>query len=197
MLSGRGLHAGTPATKDTLQWVDDNEDGLVESSELTVIPGAAATPSQTFERNALGFDAQAHWCVCKIGKGMAFVEGVISTNLDRGLVYADPIASSRDLRQIGISIGAVQALGDYALVGLRYDHYDADRDASEREGVTFVGIHKKFSTLSVMATGRLPGKDARLLAQYDHEQNPFGRSDSGMPTTRADDRVTLRAQVGF
>jgi hypothetical protein len=33
--------------------------------------------------------------------------------------------------------------------------------------------------------------------QYDRERNPFGRGDDGAPTTRADDRVTLRAQVGF
>jgi hypothetical protein len=194
-ITGRGLHAGSPATKDDLQWVDDNQDGLVQTTELTVVPGVAATPSQTFERDAIGFDAQAPWCVCTIGTGYAFVEGVLATNLDRGLVYADPIASSRDLRQLGVAVGVVQNLGRYAAVGVRYDRYDADRDASEREGVMLVGVDKVFSTLGIMATARW--HDARFLAQYDHERNPFGRGDNGAPATLSDDRVTLRAQVGF
>jgi len=194
-LAGSGLHRGTPATKDQLQWVDENQDGIVQTTELQVVPGAAATPSQTFDRNALGFDVAAHWCLCKLGTGVAFAEAVLATNLDRGLVYADPIATTRDLRHLGFAIGAVQNLGDHAAVGVRYDRYDADRDALEREGVAIVGIDKVFSTLSVMASGRW--NDARLLVQYDHERNPFGRGDNGMPTTRDADRVTARAQVGF
>jgi len=192
-ITGQGLHAGSPATKDQLQWVDDNQDGLVQATELTVVPGTAATPSQTFERNAIGFDAQAHWCICKIGTGFAYVEGVIATNMDRGLIYADPIASSRDLRQLGFVVGVVQNLGRYASVGARYDRYDADRDANEREGLMLVGVDKVFSTLGVMATARW--RNAHILAQYDHEQNPFGRGDNGAPTTRSDERVTIRAQV--
>jgi hypothetical protein len=89
----------------------------------------------------------------------------------------------------------VQNLGDHAAVGVRYDRYDADRDAFEREGVAIVGVDKIFSTVSVMAGSRWQG--ARLLVQYDHERNPFGRADNGMPATREADRVTLRAQVGF
>ncbi len=200
-ITGRGLHPGTPGTKDELQWVDENQDGIVQITEIQVVSGMTATPSQTFDRDALGIDIAVHWCICVIGTGTAFAEGAIATNLDRGLVYADPIATSRDLRQLGWAIGVVQNLGDHAAVGIRYDRYDADRDALEREGVAIVGIHKTFSTLSVMAQGhRLATgywNDARLVAQYDHERNPFGRADDGAPITRADDRVTLRAQVGF
>jgi hypothetical protein len=194
-ITGRGLHPGTPGTKDELQWVDENQDGIVQTTEIQVISGMTATPSQTFERNALGLDLAVHWCICKLGTGAAFAEAAISTNLDRGLVYADPIASSRDLRQFGFAVGVVQNLGDHATLGVRYDRYDADRDALEREGVAIVGVHKLFSTLSIMASARW--QDARFLVQYDRERNPFGRGDDGAPTTRADDRVTLRAQVGF
>jgi hypothetical protein len=194
-LTGSGLHAGTPPTKDELQWVDENQDGLVQTTELQVVPGTAGTPSQTFDRNALGFDVAVHWCLCVIGTGAAFAEVALATNLDRGVVYADPIATSRELRHLGYAIGVVQNVGDYAQVGVRYDRYDADRDAFEREGVDLVGIDKVFSTVSVMASGHL--QTSRLLVQYDHERNPFGRNDAGMPTTRAADRVTLRAQVGF
>jgi hypothetical protein len=194
-LAGTGLHAGTPPTKDQIQWVDENGDGIVQITEIHNIPGSPGEPSQTYSRNALGVDAQVHWCFCVIGNGTAFFEGVLAQNLDRGLVYADPIATSRDLRHLGFAIGFVQELGTYALVGARYDRYDADRDASQQAGVMLVGVDKVFSTLSVMATGHW--HDARLLVQYDRQRNPFGRADDGTPTTRAADRVTVRAQVGF
>jgi hypothetical protein len=194
-ITGKGLHPGTPPTKDDIQWVDDNQDGIVQSTEIRVVPGSAGEPSVPFDHDALGADVTLHWCLCVVGTGAAYAEAVIATNLDRGVVYADPIATSRDLRQLGFAVGAVQNLGAHAAVGVRYDRYDADRDAMEREGVDVVGIHKVFSTLSVMATGRW--KDARVLVQYDHERNPFGRGDDGMPRTRAADRVTVRAQVGF
>jgi hypothetical protein len=194
-LAGKGLHPGAPPTKDELQWIDENQDGIVQTPELQVIPGMTGTPSETFDRNAIGADVQVHWCLCVIGVGTVFAEAVIATNLDRGIIYADPIATTRDLRQLGFSIGVVQRLGGYALVGARYDRYDADRDAFEREGVDLVGIDKVFSTVSIMASGTF--RDVRMLAQYDHETNPFGRGDDGAPTTRAADRVTVRVQVGF
>ena len=135
------------------------------------------------------------WCLCAIGTGYAFVEGTIATNLDRGLAYADPIHSARDIRELGFVIGIVQHLGDNALVGVRFDRYDADRDAHQVLGAVNVGTQQRFQTLSVMASGEWSG--ARLMAQYDHATNPFGRDDSGAIVSRRDDRVTLRAQVGF
>ncbi len=194
-LTGTGLHAGTPATKDELQWVDENQDGIVQTTELQVVPGATATPSQSFDRSALGVDVQVHWCICRLGNGTAFAEAALATNLDRGLIYADPVAASRDYRELGFAVGAVQDLGPHAQAGVRYDRYDGDRDVVKRLGVAIVGEHKLFSTLSVMVTGRW--QDARLLVQYDHERNPFGRDDNGMAITRSAERLTLRAQVGF
>jgi len=194
-LSGTGLHAGTPPTKDGIQWVDDNQNGFVDPTEIQIVAGSPGTPSQRFARRALGADLQVHWCVCVIGKGTAFFEAALATNLDRGVVYSDPIAVSRDLRQLGVVVGAVQELGAHVVVGARYDRYDADRDARDREGAALVSAHKRFSTLAVMASARW--NDARLTLEYDHERNPFGRGDDGAPATRAADRVTLRAQVGF
>ena len=194
-LAGSGFHAGSPATKDDLQWTDDNGDGLVNASELTVVPGSPATPSAKYDRTALGGDLAVHWCFCRLGEGVAYVEAVVATNLDRGVIYADPVASSRDLRHAGFQLGVVQTVTKYARVGVRYDRYDADRDANEVEGVHLVGIDKTFTTLSLMASAHW--HDARLLAEYDHERNPFGRGDDGTPTTRASDRLTLRAQVEF
>lgn len=194
-LSGTGLHAGTPPTKDGIQWVDDNQNGFVDPTEIQIVQGSPGEPSQSFARNALGADLQVHWCVCAIGNGTAFFEVALATNLDRGVVYSDPIAVSRDVRQLGVVVGAVQEVGAHVVVGARYDRYDADRDARDREGAALINVHKRFSTVAVMASGRW--HDARLTLEYDHEHNPSGRGDDGAPATRAADRVTLRAQVGF
>ena len=194
-LAGTGLSPGVAPTKDGIQWVDDNQNGRVDPTEIQIIPGSPGTPSQRFSRDALGADLQVHWCLCVLGTGTAFLEAAIATNLDRGLVYADPVASSRDLRQLGVALGAVQELGPHLQVGARYDRYDADRDAMDREGAALINAHKVFSTLAVMAAARW--SDARITVEYDRERNPFGRGDDGAPTTRAADRVTLRAQVGF
>src|SRR5262249_61936733 len=102
---------------------------------------------------------------------------------------------SRGVRERGCVGGAVQGPGDHATAGIRYDRYDADRDAAEREGLDFVQTHQVFSTLAVMAAARW--SNARLILEYDHNRNPFGRDDAGMPATVSADRVTLRAQVGF
>ncbi|MDB4956584.1 MAG: phosphate-selective porin [Myxococcales bacterium] len=194
-LTGSGLHAGTPPTKDQLQWVDENQDGIVQTTELQVIPGMVGTRSQSFHHNAIGVDAAVHWCLRGLGHGVAFFEGALSTNLDRAVIYADPIAQSRDLRELGYALGVVQDLGDHALAGVRYDRYDADRDASQRAGVGLVTTNQVFSTLALMAAARW--NTVRLIAEYDHARNPTGRSDSGVPTTSASDRVTVRAQVEF
>jgi len=194
-LSGTGLHPGTPAIKDSIQWVDDNQNGRVDPTELQIIPGSPGEPSQTFSRSALGGDLQLHWVLDALGDGAAFFEIVAASNLDRGVVYSDPVSLSRDGRQLGITVGAVQRITEHARVGVRYDRYDADRDAHDREGVALVNVHKVFSTLAVNATAEW--HDARVTVEYDHERNPFGRGDGGAPITRAADRVTLRAQVGF
>jgi hypothetical protein len=170
-------------------------DGLIQVTELMDVPGSPGEPSQQFKRDALDLDATWHWCICALGTGMLQFEGAIAKNLDRGVIYADPIARSRDVRELGFSLALEQELGPWALAGVRYDRYDADRDAAERDGVTTVYTHEVFSTLSVMAAAKW--KTARLTLQYDHATNPFGRSDSGAPTTERADRVTVRGQVEF
>lgn len=194
-LTGTGLSPGTPSTKDELQWIDANQDGIVQTTELVTVPGGPGMPSQTFDRKAVGADIAAHWCICVIGTGTAFAEGVLATNLDRGLVYADPVRAGRDIRHAGFALGVVQNVSDNASVGVRYNRYVGDRDTSEQLGSSLVTTHEVFSTLSFVVTGMW--NKARLMAQYDHERNPFGRGDDGMPATRDADRLTLRAQVGF
>src|SRR5262249_9664548 len=104
-LAGAGLHPGTPPTKDQIQWVDENQEGIVQTTELQVTPGMAGEPSQPFGHDGLGADLAVHWCLCALGRGYAFAEGVIARNLDRGAVYADPVKRSRDLRELGVVVG--------------------------------------------------------------------------------------------
>ena len=194
-VTGATLSPGTPPTKDQLVWVDEDGDGQVSPSEIQVIAGSPGQPSQPFDHRALGADLRVDWCLCALGTGYAFFEGAIATNLDRGLVYADPIKRSRDVRELGFAVGVVQHVGETALVGVRFDRYDADRDATEIQGGANVGNQQRFQTVSIMASGMWSG--ARILGQYDHATNPFGRDDTGAIVSRRDDRITLRAQVGF
>ncbi|HEY1558276.1 MAG TPA: hypothetical protein VGF94_25795 [Kofleriaceae bacterium] len=194
-LDGSDLDPGTPPTKDQLVWVDENGDGIVQPTELQVIPGSPGEPAGSFDHRALGADARVEWCLREAGQGEAFFEGAVATNLDRGVYYADPVATGRDLRELGWMAGVVQHAGPHAFAGVRYDTYDADRDATSRVGLDLVGAHRIYSTWAVLAAA-VRGT-ARLSVEYDRVRNPFGLSDTGLPTTRADDRVTLRVQAEF
>jgi len=194
--TGRGFHAGVPATKDLIQWEDSNADGVVDNTtEIQVIPGAPATPSESFKRFAVGADLRATITLPVLGDLHLRGEVVRASNLDRGLFVSDPVATSRDLRQLGYYAGASQEITRWALVGVRYDHYDPDADAREQEPFAVVPRDLSMSTWSFSAAGRT--RVARLVAQYDHRRNALGRDASGRPTTLADDSFTLRAEVRF
>ncbi len=195
-LSGTGFHPGDPASKDELVWIDNNEDGMVQTSEIVVVPGRPATPSETFDRHALGGDAAAAFNLRWLGWLTVSAEAVVAENLDRGLMIADPVSATRDLREVGWSVGVVQELTRHAMAGIRYDRYDPDRDASEARGAEVVPVDARYSTLSIMGAWRWRDR-ARFTLEYDHNDNPLGRSDSGEPTRLAADRVTLRGQVSF
>jgi len=194
-LSGTALHPGIAPTKDQLVWNDENGDGTVQPSELEEIPGSPGEPSQTFHHNGFGADLSVHYCLCVLGKGVVFAEGAIATDLDRGVLYADPVANARELRELGYTVGFVQNVRERADFGVRYDYYNGDRDAHQTLGVAIVNTHEVFSTLSFMVAGIWHGM--RLTAQYDRNRNPFGRGDDGAPITREADQFALRMQVGF
>jgi hypothetical protein len=194
-LTGSGLHPGTPATKETLTWVDQNEDGLVQTTELLVVPGAPATPSEAFDRNAIGADVELGWCLCVLGKGRVSAEVVLATNLDRGVEYADPTVADRDLRELGWHVQVVQGITPHAQLAARWESYRPDRDAFEIRGNAVVPTDPRYRVITVAAEGHHGA--ARVLLQYDHDTNPRGRALDGAPTTRASDRITLRGQVTF
>lgn len=206
-VTGRGFHEGTQSTKDTLVWRDLNENGLVDGTEIQVIPGQASTPSEGFKRFAVGADLRVDYRVPILGAGAVFGEIVRGSNMDRGVLPADPVASGRDLRELGWEIGATQSITRWGAVGVRYDRYDPDADARDQAGVTQVPADRSQSTWAFAAALRDPhfvafsptrqAFGSRFVVEYDHVQNARGRSETGAPATLKDDRVTLRFEVSF
>jgi hypothetical protein len=194
-LSGRGFHKGRTAATDQIVWRDLNEDGVVDPIELQSIAGAPAEPSATFKRFAVGADLRVYIQLPVLGELAVRGEIIRGSNLDRGVMVADPVAATHDLRELGWYVGAVQEVTRWAQVGVRYDRYNPDADASEREPFALVPRDPSFSTWSFMVAGRLPF--GRLVAQYDLRTNALGRDVAGNPTTLADDSFTLRAEARF
>jgi hypothetical protein len=194
-LFGSALHPGTAATKDELSWQDGNEDGLVEVSELGVIAGTPATPSRAFDHFALGADARLRVALPLLGELTVRAELIRAQNLDRAIEPADPVATGRDLRELGWIVGIAQELTPLAQVALQYDAYDPDADARGERGAAIVPRDARYSTWSFAASLRLP--PLRVMAQYDHQQNALGRGPNGEPASLDDDGLTLRAELVF
>lgn len=193
--TGRGLHPGTPTTKDRLVWRDDNGDGLVQSSEVQVIPGTSATPSQEFQRFALGADASVALRWAPDAELNLCAEVVQASNLDRGLEVADPVSAGYDVREFGWYVRVTQEITRWGLLGVRYDRYDPDADASEQSAAQLVPRDRSYSTLALL--GMLRYESARLAFEYDLNRNQLGRDSSGAPTNLKSDSFTVRAQVKF
>jgi hypothetical protein len=195
-LKGTGFHPGTPATKDVLSWRDQNEDGIVEMSEIQVIAGRAATPSQNFSRFAIGADARVDATVPRLGAVALFGEVVWAANLDRSIVPADPVAAGRDLREFGWVVGLSQEITRYAAVGLRYDFYNPDVDGFRQTPIAIAPKDLSFRTwTAAISLGGVSRN--RLVLEYQHNRNALAIASDGSPTTLATDTVTLRGQVAF
>jgi hypothetical protein len=195
-LAGTGLHVGQRPTKDTLAWRDQNEDGVAQAVELTVIPAQPSEPSSSFARSALGADARAVTAVP--GLGALLVEGEITfaVNLDRGFAVADPVATGRDQRGLGWRVLVTQELTTWATVGVRYDEYNPDLDALNERAGRVLATDATVATWAFAAAVRLPAR-ARLLVEYAHEDNALGRTTAGVPTTLPADRMLARVEVVF
>lgn len=194
-LTGRGFSRGVAPTKDQISWRDENGDGVVDVQELSVLPGSPAIPSEGFQRFALGADARAHVTVPVLGELTLRAELVRGKNLDRGISAADPVAATRDLRELGVSLSGSQELTKWSMIGVRYDSYDPDADASEQLPFSRVPRDNTRATWAFMAMARY--KKARLVLEYDRRTNRLGREPSGQPASLDDDSFTIRAVVGF
>jgi len=197
-LYGTGFHKGTPATKPGLQWIDSNEDGVIDSNELRPVPGRAAEPSINFPRHALGADLLVAGTT-GIGRTTAYGELYYARDLDRAILPADPTgaigAVGRSYRELGWYVALMQDIGAHATVGARYDYYNPDRDASDRQLGMVVPNDASYSTLALVAALRSPS--GRLIVEYDINRNHLGRAASGLPTNLMDNVFAIRGEASF
>lgn len=192
-LGGSGFHPGTSATKATLQWQDTNQNGVVDPGEIIGVPGQAATPSQTFPHWGLGVDLELRLQTA-LGRALLYGEAYVGSNLDRGLLIADPVALGTNLREFGWYVAYVQEVTRYGLVGLRVDAYNPNGDATTQIGGTVLPLDQTITTWSPLVALVLPDR-ARLLFEYDHILNHEGIDWRGVPTDLPKDQWTLRLQV--
>ena len=106
-----------------------------------------------------------------------------------------PGACRRDVRELGFYAGLTQEITRWALIGVRYDRYDPDSDASEQQAGVRVPKDSSYSTVAVTAAFRWA--PARVIFEYDHNHNALGRSAGGLPTTLGDDLFAVRGEVMF
>jgi hypothetical protein len=191
-LSGTGFHPGTPATKNSVQWTDRNENGVLDPSELSAVLGKAAQPSKNFGRFGYGADLQLAIDMPVIGTTVRYGEAYWATNLDRGILPADPIAVSRDYRELGGYGALTQELGSYAIVGVRWDYYRSDLDSINQSKGLMVPSSNAMQTLALVVAGRALG--GRLSLEYDLNDNHSGIDTNGAPTKLSDNTLTLRGQ---
>lgn len=190
--NGTGFSPGRDATKDTITWIDDNNNGFAEPHEIQGVTGSAAVPSKTFRRWAVGIDLG----VAKrtvLGVTRVAGEAVAASNLDRGLLVSDPVLSGADIRQLVLSLSAVQQISDYVLVGFRAAYYDPNSDVFEQRAGVFHLKDEAYWVLSPTLGLTLP--HGRLVGQYDVVADHLARDDRGVPTNAKNDQLTIRLQV--
>lgn len=192
-LRGRGFSPGADASKSGLQWQDLNDDGVIETIELTPIQAGVAKPSQNFDRWAAGADLRLHYR-SPLGVTEVFGEFMLGSNMDRNQYFADPTLAKIDQRELGFYAGALQDLGPYAVVGFRYDVYDPNSNAFDKREGLLLPFSEAIKTASPLVGLALPDR-ARLVFQYDIVRNALARTAQGVPTDLKANVWTLRLQV--
>jgi hypothetical protein len=194
-LRGTGFHAGTAATKATIQWNDTNGNGAPDPGETMIIPGTNAQASQNFSRFAFGGDLRLGLEIPTLGATMIYGELVLAKNLDRALLIADPVSFGRDYRELGVYGGITQELGPSGMIGVRYDFYNPDADSTNQVMGAQLPTALSYQTLSIAAA--LRGPSGRLIAELDLNRNHNGRDINGNPANLADNAFFVRGEVSF
>jgi hypothetical protein len=192
-LRGRGFSPGTDASKSGLQWQDLNDDGVIETIELTPIQAGAARASQNFDRWATGADLRAQYR-SSLGVTKVFGEFTVASNMDRNQYFADPIQAKIDQRELGFSVSATQDITPYAVVGFRYDYYDPNSNVFDKRQGLLLPYSEAIKTASPLVGLTLPDR-ARLVFQYDFVRNALARTALGVPTDLKANVWTVRLQV--
>ncbi len=190
--NGTGFSPGRDATKDSVTWIDDNNNGFAEPHELQGVTGSAAVPSHNFRRWALGLDLGVSQRTV-LGLTRVSGEAIAASNLDRGLLVSDPILSGADIRQLVLSMSAVQQISDYGLLGFRAAYYDPNSDVFEQRAGVFHIKDEAYWVLSPTVGVTLP--HGRLLGQYDVVVDHLARDERGVPTDAKNNQLTIRLQV--
>ncbi len=193
LLRGQGFHPGSSAGKNQLVWRDLNENAVVDQGEVSGSPGQSATPSQNFDRWAVGFDAQLRWR-SPLGWSSLWGELTLASNLDRSYLPADPVQTGVDVRHLGYYAAFSQEIGRHGLVALRYDVYDPNADFFARRAGKLVPTSQAVRTVSPAVGLLLPGQ-GRLIFQYDIVRDLLAKDERGVPTDLKNNRLTLRLQV--
>lgn len=189
---GQGFSHGVPGSKDSLQWVDINNNGVVESSEIQGVTASSALPSRNFERWAAALDFSTRFPT-PIGLLRIGAEAYLASNMDRGVLPSDPVVLGGDAVALGGSLYLTSQIGDYVLVGVRSAYYDPNSNLIEQRAGTFHLQDQSFIELSPSVAVML--ESVRLSAEYDWLWDHLGRSSTGVPTDARNDRFTLRLQV--
>jgi Phosphate-selective porin O and P len=192
-LRGRGFSPGTDATKSGLQWTDLNDDGSVESNELSPVPAGVAAPSQNYDRWAAGADLRVS-LRSPIGVTKVYGEVLLGSNMDRNQYFANPILTGIDQRELGYYVAALQDITPYAEIGFRYDTYDPNSNAFDKRGGRLLPFSQAIRTASPLVGLTLPDR-ARLVFQYDVVRNALARTAQGVPTDLKANVWTIRLQV--
>jgi hypothetical protein len=192
-LRGRGFSPGTDATKSGLQWQDLNDDGIIETIELTPISAGVATPSQNFDRWATGADLRAQYR-SSLGVTKLYGEFMLGSNMDRNQYFANPVLSKIDQRELGFYVGVTQDITPYGIVGFRYDYYDPNSNLFDKREGLLLPYSEAIKTASPLVGLQLPDR-ARLVFQYDIVRNALARTALGVPTDLKANVWTIRLQV--
>jgi len=196
-LKGKGFSPGQEATENSLQWLDFNNDGVIQAtSEIIAVPGRAAIPSRNFNRWGVNGDIAFAIHTKRTGSTRVYGELAMGSNLDRGMFVSDPILAGGNLRQVAGYAAILQDVTRYGIVGFRYDYYDPNADQLDTRLGRAVPASANIQTFSPVAGLRLPGR-GRLLVQYDVVVDHLGRDAIGEPTDLRNNRLTVRLQGEF
>jgi hypothetical protein len=100
------------------------------------------------------------------------------------------------LREFGWVVGASQEFTSWVGLGVRYDFYNPDVDASRQTPTVLVPRDVSFRAWTFTLSWGGFAHD-RLMLEYQHNRNALGVASDGSPTTLAADTLTLRGQMVF
>jgi hypothetical protein len=192
VLNGRGYHPGADATKNTIVWRDQNEDGSFNPGEFQAVPGKAAVPAQNFDRWALGADLGFE-IESMLGSSKLYAELSAGSNMDRNVFVADPITASFDQREFGYYIALIHEFKQGPIAGFRFDSYDPNSDFLNRKAGKLVPTSETVTTYAPLVGFQVPHR-ARLVAEYDVIRDAMAINSVGVPTDKKNNIFTVRLQ---